>query len=66
MAKYQVMATGFVANLFWDETIDADIYDSMKWIVIGGLGFTASEKFAKKEPDRISYVDDNDINNEIQ
>lgn len=44
-----LMATGFIANLFWDQTIDEFIYESMKWIVIGGLGFTASERFGFKD-----------------
>ena len=29
--------------------IDSKIFDSMMYIVIAGLGFTASEKFSKKE-----------------
>lgn len=48
LVAFLLMATGFIANLFWDLTIDANIYDSMQWIVIGGLGFTASEIFAYK------------------
>ena len=46
------MGTGFISNLYWDCTIEADIYESMKWIVIGGLGFTASEQFSKKNNDK--------------
>jgi hypothetical protein len=30
-------------------SIDSKIFDSMMYIVIAGLGFTASEKFTKKE-----------------
>ena len=39
---------GFVANLFWNFKIDPFIYNSMMYIVVAGLGFTASEKFAPK------------------
>lgn len=39
---------GFVANLFWNFKIDPLIYNSMMYIVVAGLGFTASEKFAPK------------------
>jgi hypothetical protein len=46
---FLLMATGFISNLFWDFDIDYSIFDSMKWIVIGGLGFTASEQFAPKK-----------------
>lgn len=44
---FLLMATGFITNLFFNLTIDEFIFDSMKWIVIGGLGFTASEQFAR-------------------
>lgn len=29
--------------------VDSKLFDSMMYIVIAGLGFTASEKFSKKE-----------------
>jgi hypothetical protein len=48
LMAFALMAIGFIANLFWDFTIEAFIYESMQWIVIGGLGFTASERFGKK------------------
>ena len=38
----------FVANLFWNFTIDAAIFEGMMYIAIAGLGFTASENFTKK------------------
>ena len=53
LLAFLLMATGFIANLFWKFSIDTTIYDSMKWIVIGGLGFTASEQFANKNGDKI-------------
>ena len=40
---------GFIANLFWGYKIDEFIYNSMMYIVIGGLGFTGLEKFAPKQ-----------------
>ena len=39
----------FIANLFWNMTMDLTIYQSMMYIVIGGLGFTLSEAFAPKK-----------------
>ncbi len=48
LIAFLLMATGFISNLFWDVTIEEFIYESMKWIVIGGLGFTASEQFTGK------------------
>ena len=38
----------FVVNLFTPYKIDAHLFDSMMYIVIAGLGFTASEKFSPK------------------
>ena len=39
---------GFVASIC-GYTVDSKLFESMMYIVIAGLGFTASEKFAKKE-----------------
>lgn len=36
---------GFFVDLFTDYQITQGIYDSMMWIVVGGLGLTAVEKF---------------------
>jgi hypothetical protein len=39
---------GFFVDLFSTYQISQQIYDSMMWIVISGLGFTGLEKFAGK------------------
>lgn len=39
----------FFANLFFDKTIDSFIYETMAWIVLGGMTATAVEKFKKEE-----------------
>lgn len=39
---------GFIANVY-GYPVDSKIYDSMMYIVIAGLGFTASEKFSPKK-----------------
>jgi hypothetical protein len=36
----------FFANLFFNYSIDSNIFDGMMYIAIAGLGVTASEKFA--------------------
>lgn len=41
----------FLANLFFDYKMDAFIYETMAYIVLGGFGITGLEKFAKKEPE---------------
>ena len=45
---FLLCATGFLANLFWGFKIDSNIFNSMMYIVIAGLGFTGLEKFAPK------------------
>ena len=43
------MAVGFVAEIFFERKINPTSYEFMMYIVLGGLGFTASEKFSRKE-----------------
>lgn len=46
--SFILCCVAFLADLFWDKTITQAVYDSMTYIVIAGLGFTASEKFSTK------------------
>jgi hypothetical protein len=39
----------FMVDLFSNYKITPALFDSMMYIVIAGLGFTASEKFASKK-----------------
>lgn len=50
-AAFLLCATAFVSNLFWKLEVAQFMYESMMYIVLGGLTMTASEKFApqKKE-----------------
>lgn len=45
-----LMTVGFIANLFWDYTVDQFIFESVMYVVIAGLGITGAEKFAPKTP----------------
>jgi hypothetical protein len=47
LLAFIMMSTGFIANLFWGFEIDRFIFESMQWVVMVGLGATASEKFSK-------------------
>jgi UPF0716 family protein affecting phage T7 exclusion len=47
IAAFILMAIGFLSNLYFKFTIDPVIYEAIQWIVISGLGFTASEQFSK-------------------
>lgn len=46
--SFCLCAWGFVASVLGYH-VDGKLFDSLMYIVIAGLGFTASEKFAKKE-----------------
>jgi hypothetical protein len=46
---FTLMAVGFLAELFLDRHLSHETFDAISYIVISGLGFTASEKFVKKE-----------------
>ena len=46
--SFCLCAAGFIANTWFETKIDAGLFNSLMYIVIGGLGFTASEKFAAK------------------
>jgi hypothetical protein len=46
---FVLCAFGFIADIFGYKITPA-IFDSMMYIVVAGLGFTASEKFAPKAP----------------
>ena len=45
-----LVAVGYIANLFWDYTVEQFMFESMMYIVIAGLGITGAEKFAPKSP----------------
>jgi hypothetical protein len=46
--SFLLCAAAFIADLGWDLKVDFPVFQSMMYIVIAGLGFTASEKFANK------------------
>jgi hypothetical protein len=48
IGAFTLMGIAFMANLFFKLTIMEFLYDSMSYIVIAGLGFTASEFLARK------------------
>ena len=46
---FLLLAVGFIAEMFFEKRVNTTTYEYMMYIVIGGLGFTASEKFVKKD-----------------
>ena len=49
LLAFILCSMAFVGDLFWDLSVKAEVFDGMIYIVIAGLGFTASEKFARRE-----------------
>lgn len=45
---FLLCGTAFCVDLLTPLTVTQSLFDSMMYIVIAGLGFTASEKFASK------------------
>lgn len=46
---FLLLATGFIAELFFEKKLNPQTLDAIMYIVLGGLGFTATEKFVSKE-----------------
>lgn len=54
-----VFLLGYVTNLIWGLEPSDKYVDSIMYIIVGGLGFTASEQFsAKPDPVEEPYEDD--------
>ena len=49
LLAFTLCAIGFLTDLFTAYAVTPQVYDSMMYIVVAGLGFTASEKFASKK-----------------
>ena len=45
---FLLVSIGFIAELFFEKKVSPQTFGAMMYIVLGGLGFTASEKFTKK------------------
>ena len=48
LLSFVMCSTAFMADLFTDFTVKKEFFESMMYIVVAGLGFTASEKFSPK------------------
>lgn len=49
LLAFILCSIAFMANTFWGKTVSNELFDSMMYIVVAGLGFTASEKFASNK-----------------
>ena len=48
LLSFLLCAAAFISNTWFGDKVDINLYNSLMYIVIAGLGFTASEKFASK------------------
>ena len=48
LLTFLLCATAFISETWFGTHIDTPVFNSLMYIVIAGLGFTASEKFAPK------------------
>jgi hypothetical protein len=46
---FLLLATGFLAELFFEKKVNPQTFDVIMYVVLAGLGFTASEKFTNKD-----------------
>ncbi len=46
---FLLLALGVVTELFYDKKLNPQTLDAIMYVVLGGLGFTASEKFTNKD-----------------
>lgn len=52
LVAFLLCALSFVVELFWNMKVTSATFDGMMYIVIAGLGFTASEKFTSKKEEK--------------
>lgn len=48
LLAFAMCGVAFMVDLFTEYKAESHLFDSMMYIAIAGLGFTASEKFAPK------------------
>ncbi len=46
---FVLVAIGYIAEMFFEKRVNPQTFEMLMYIVLGGLGFTASEKFTNKE-----------------
>ncbi len=52
LLAFVMCGVAFMVDLFTEYKAESHLFDSMMFIVIAGLGFTASEKFASKDKEK--------------
>jgi|LauGreDrversion4_2_1035121.scaffolds.fasta_scaffold2231691_2 hypothetical protein len=50
LLAFLMCSMAFTADLFYGLKVSKESFDAMMYIVIAGLGFTASERFSSKQP----------------
>lgn len=46
---FLLIAVGYIAEMFFEKRVNPQTFETLMYIVLGGLGFTTAEKFTNKE-----------------
>lgn len=46
---FLLIAIGYIAEMFFERRVNPQTFETLMYIVLGGLGFTTAEKFTNKE-----------------
>jgi hypothetical protein len=46
---FLLCSVAFISNIFCKYEVDSKLFEDMMYIVVAGLGFTASEKFTSRK-----------------
>lgn len=52
LIAFLLLAIGYIAEMFFEKKVNPQTFETMMYIVVCGLGFTASEKFTKKNDNK--------------
>lgn len=46
---FLLISVGYIAEMFFEKRVNPQTFETLMYIVLGGLGFTTAEKFTNKE-----------------
>jgi predicted membrane channel-forming protein YqfA (hemolysin III family) len=49
---FLLVAIGYIAEMFFGKNVNPQTFEMLMYIVLGGMGFTATEKFTNKNKNK--------------
>lgn len=49
LLAFILIGIGYIAEMFFEKKVNPQTFETLMYIVLGGLGFTTAEKFTNKE-----------------